>query len=285
MTSIHAICPKPFRSRVEEAKSRGQGKPKNEISSTNALSESNAGQLESTQESQTDNPQNSDSECDEASASKENDPSLSPTPVTAPSPSLRRPTLGKRPLSDLPTPIDTGADYDEETPAILSPSEQNIVNNTPPRLPSSSPLSSFSSLSSSPLSSSSPLLSGDPQQRSLSQKVDEESRVLKSTVSESVSDLAISTASSDHDQSESQSQSQSDHQPLSKRLRSSKAKEEIGATADPKSEKPANVALSKPTSTQVVAVKTTRSNSRKSIGLGSTASINKVNPRTGLRRL
>lgn len=56
----------------------------------------------------------------------ENDPSLSPSPVTFPTLSPRRPTLGKRPLSDLPTPTEPDSG-DEEG---LSPSERNIAANT-----------------------------------------------------------------------------------------------------------------------------------------------------------
>ncbi|KZF26481.1 UBC-like protein [Xylona heveae TC161] len=48
----------------------------------------------------------SSDEDDEASASKENNPSLSPSPVAFCPPSPRKHVLGKRPLSDLPTPID-----------------------------------------------------------------------------------------------------------------------------------------------------------------------------------
>lgn len=51
----------------------------------------------------------------------ENDPSLSPTPVTIPNTSPRRPALEKRPLSDLPTP--TEPDQHEEEGG-LSPSER-----------------------------------------------------------------------------------------------------------------------------------------------------------------
>jgi len=62
----------------------------------------------------------------------ENDPSLSPSPVTFPALSPRRPTLAKRPLSDLPTPTEPDSG-DEEG---LSPSERNIAANTAFPLPS-----------------------------------------------------------------------------------------------------------------------------------------------------
>ena len=66
---------------------------------------------------------NADSEV-ENDENAENDPSLSPSPVTFPTLSPRRPTLAKRPLSDLPTP--TEPDSGDEG---LSPSEQNIAAN------------------------------------------------------------------------------------------------------------------------------------------------------------
>lgn len=69
----------------------------------------------------------SDMDYDEASASKENDPSQSPSPVMAQSP--RKPTLAKRPLSDLPAPPEPDSEDDGAT--ALSPSERNIVANTP----------------------------------------------------------------------------------------------------------------------------------------------------------
>lgn len=69
----------------------------------------------------------SDMDYDEASASKENDPSQSPSPVMAQSP--RRPTLVKRPLSNLPTPPEP--ESEDEGGTALTPSERNIVANTP----------------------------------------------------------------------------------------------------------------------------------------------------------
>ena len=63
-------------------------------------------------------------EDDESSESKENDPMLSPSPV--PALPQRRPTLAKRPLSDLPVPIEPPSDSGHAP--LLSPSEQNIAN-------------------------------------------------------------------------------------------------------------------------------------------------------------
>ena len=70
--------------------------------------------------------ESSSEEEEEGSASKENDPMLSPSAVPAQNP--RRPSLLKRPLSDLPTP--TEPDSTEES--CLSPSDQNILNNSFP---------------------------------------------------------------------------------------------------------------------------------------------------------
>ncbi|KAL9638306.1 MAG: hypothetical protein Q9164_001634 [Protoblastenia rupestris] len=66
----------------------------------------------------------SDEEEDENSASKENNPALSPIPVPEPSP--RKPKLAKRPLSNLPCPIEP--DEDQHT-TFTNPSEQNIAKN------------------------------------------------------------------------------------------------------------------------------------------------------------
>lgn len=80
---------------------------------------------------QTHNDEPTDDENDETSASKENDPSLSPSPVVSPAfPSPRKNILGKRPLSALPTPIDPDMDAEDEA-NDLSPSERNIANNNP----------------------------------------------------------------------------------------------------------------------------------------------------------
>ena len=64
------------------------------------------------------------SEDDENSECKENDPMLSPSPV--PALLQRRPTLTKRPLSDLPVPIEVHSDSGHAP--LFSPSEQSITN-------------------------------------------------------------------------------------------------------------------------------------------------------------
>ena len=75
MASIHARVPKNLQEEVLEAKRRGEE------------------EFKDSSDIDTD---------DEASASKENDPSLSPSPVAVESPRISAST--KRPLSDLPTP-------------------------------------------------------------------------------------------------------------------------------------------------------------------------------------
>jgi ubiquitin-conjugating enzyme E2 S len=72
-----------------------------------------------------------------ADSSKENDPSLSPTPIIPAPPSPRKNTLGKRPLSVISTsyPDDPDADVmvidsdSEEESVQVSPSDRNIAAN------------------------------------------------------------------------------------------------------------------------------------------------------------
>lgn len=106
MASIHARIPKSLRDEVLEAKRRGEEEPND------------------SSDADTD---------DEASASKENDPSLSPSPVAFESPRISAST--KRPLSDLPTP--TEPEQDLGSLFSTSPAEQNIPSNA---LFSSTPL-------------------------------------------------------------------------------------------------------------------------------------------------
>lgn len=82
MASIHARIPKSLEEEVLEAKRRGEEESKD------------------SSDADTD---------DEASASKENDPSLSPSPVAAESPRISAST--KRPLSVLPTPTEPEQDW------------------------------------------------------------------------------------------------------------------------------------------------------------------------------
>ncbi len=144
MTSIHAGIPSDLRGATFAARRRGEEpgtivrddadhrpaiKAKS-TSSSGVVMKKLPHRLTSTQsvpvpqcELQDDRGSASEEE-DEKSASKENDPMLSPSPVPAQNP--RRPTLTKRPLSDLPTPMESDCEGSE---ACLSPSDRNILNN------------------------------------------------------------------------------------------------------------------------------------------------------------
>ncbi|RAL10516.1 putative ubiquitin conjugating enzyme E2 [Aspergillus homomorphus CBS 101889] len=103
----------------------------------------------------------SDSESS-TNASKENDPSLSPSPVRlAPPSTFRKNIHGKRPLSVLTLPLEMDDDPSTPSPADLeddnnnntpSTSDQNIAANHQPRATTSPPSSPSSSSSSSPTS-------------------------------------------------------------------------------------------------------------------------------------
>lgn len=147
MTSVHARIPSRMKEGVLQAKRRGEvvgsvimdeldERPliKTKSSSSSLLvmkraqiSNSGSPGIVASQPPICENCSDSDIDYDEASASKENDPSQSPSPVMTQSP--RRPTLTKRPLSDLPTPPEPDSEADGTT--ALSPSERNIVVNTP----------------------------------------------------------------------------------------------------------------------------------------------------------
>ncbi|KAI9839830.1 MAG: hypothetical protein M1819_000020 [Sarea resinae] len=164
MTSIHAIIPKELKAAVTEAKRRGEEEgtaipEEKEESSTSsgrttsssvvmkkkphlahpsmlrvnsALSSSSSSSSVQPRQTAQNAEDSSDSEEDEASASKENDPSLSPSPVNSLPPSPRKHILGKRPLSDLPTPVDPDEEYFgaiEKDEDGLTASERNIANN------------------------------------------------------------------------------------------------------------------------------------------------------------
>lgn len=147
MTSIHARIPSRMKDGVLEAKRRGEVpgsavrdqrderpliKTKSSSSSRVVMkraqiSNSGSSGLSASQQPICEQDSDSDMDYDEASASKENDPSQSPSPVMAQSP--RRPTLAKRPLSDLPAPPEPDSEDDGAT--ALSPSERNTIANTP----------------------------------------------------------------------------------------------------------------------------------------------------------
>jgi ubiquitin-conjugating enzyme E2 S len=105
MTSIHATVPKALTATVREAITRGEDKPKDDINIAEDESEY---------------------EDDEALASKENDPSISPSPVSPTAPVQRNSVLGKRPLADLPIPVEPLDDQ-----LLVSASERNVIANTP----------------------------------------------------------------------------------------------------------------------------------------------------------
>lgn len=143
MTSIHASIPAELRDVARAAERRGDEsgttmvgetaqRPtmKGKSTSTSSMVMKKLPQrITSTQSAplprQTTQEEESASEADEKAESKENDPMLSPSPVPMQVP--RRPTLAKRPLSDLPIPVEP--DDDSVDAPLLSPSEQNIVNN------------------------------------------------------------------------------------------------------------------------------------------------------------
>ena len=135
MTSIHATIPANLevavmeaKSRVEErsklieAKSKPQGKSSSLPSPAKVVRPGRLLKWNVVDLSE------SDDEEDEVAASKENDPSLSPSPVNPPSP-RRSNILGKRPLCDLPTPLDTESEGEEKC-SDMTISERNVANNT-----------------------------------------------------------------------------------------------------------------------------------------------------------
>ena len=142
MTSIHASIPSYLEEAASAARRRGEEPgttffedvaqkssiTANSTSSSNVVLRKLPQRLTKIQPiPQCHNPDEeaSASEEDDESASKENDPTLSPSPVTPQVP--RRPSLVKRPLSDLPTP--TEIDPEATQGSCLSPSDQNILNN------------------------------------------------------------------------------------------------------------------------------------------------------------
>ena len=137
MTSIHASIPSDFKDAASEAKRRGekastvngegaeQG-PTMKGESASSLSNVVTRKIaQLTPRSSHQALEGEDLASDDEDASKENDPLLSPSPD--PAPSLRRPSSAKRPLSDLAI---VEPEYDVTEVPCLSPSEQNVMNNT-----------------------------------------------------------------------------------------------------------------------------------------------------------
>ncbi|KAJ5382820.1 Ubiquitin-conjugating enzyme E2 [Penicillium concentricum] len=179
MTSIHAPIPPNLKGAVTEAKLRGEEagtaveqkeddaiiqRPRKQARTHTATikkttrnttafeqpsqsypSESSSNPFAQPSPAMTDDVMSDSENDDPASASKENNPTLSPSPVYLAPPSPRKTALGKRPLSvlSLPYPEDDAdmmlidSDNDNDTPAMTS-NERNITANTRSR--TSSPL-------------------------------------------------------------------------------------------------------------------------------------------------
>lgn len=167
MTSIHAPIPVDLRKAVQEAQMRGEDadtrgslqrlqQPEKQATRPSSSSSSRASSTSSSvvmkkkainnsashlascmpihaAVTQNPDPQEAESSSDEEEdPSKENNPSLSPSPVTTPkarSMSPRRSALGKRPLSVLPTPIDPDDDPSSDQDTKETDSERNISAN------------------------------------------------------------------------------------------------------------------------------------------------------------
>ena len=132
MTSIHAAIPPSMKEAVREARQRGEDKLSSNENSVRRLSqnlERNSHPPPIAPPPQIyEDPEIGD-ENDE-DASKENDPAYSPHPFSPPIKRAPRPSLlGKRPLSDLPTPDAEPSDDEEDHK--MSPSERNIAANFP----------------------------------------------------------------------------------------------------------------------------------------------------------
>lgn len=164
MTSIHAPTPDDMRSEVMEAKMRGEENgttvPEQEETSRSlrllkgttvqtvtmkkkpARKEANRAQSQDAENTRPhheplEQPPSDDENENPTCASKENDPSLSPSPVKlAPPLSPRKNTHGKRPLSVLTTSMDVELSFmepeDMDTTDGMTASERNIAANTTP---------------------------------------------------------------------------------------------------------------------------------------------------------
>ena len=291
MTSIHAQIPSDMKAVVLEAKRRGEaagadikediiprpkmnGKPASSstvvmkrlpshLAPVQAMS---ARRVQSAPINQSISGDSNDyigvDEDDELSASKENDPSLSPSPVTTPI-SPRRPHLAKRPLSDLPTPVEPDSDCDDA--AGLSPSERNIANNTPHL-----PTPSSASVPTQPVADSMRKLSSLAER---SPSVNVASRGVQDTGAEGLAIVPFEDKSSSDDGA-----------PAAKRVCSGEGKENV---SEGKGEiKAAPSMMVRPACASVGAVKVAAGVVRKapiggSVGAGSA----KGRPRVGLRRL
>ncbi|CAG8327138.1 unnamed protein product [Penicillium salamii] len=168
MTSIHAPIPLDLKAAVTEAKLRGEeaGATLNEQEDdtriqpaqmgtrTRAITKKNTGKTSATPSRTFHQPtppmsddmieDEDEDEDDAANESKENNPSLSPSPVSLVPPSPRKTALGKRPLSVLSIPYSEEEgdlmliDDDNEIDTQMTSNERNISANTRSR--TSSPL-------------------------------------------------------------------------------------------------------------------------------------------------
>ena len=132
MTSIHAPIPNSLQDAVAAAKNRG-----NEPKTTQLVASKKKRPFHTLEDggkpfSAPMAPgYDEDTSDDEATASKENEPKFCPSLFEPPIPIPRRPTLAKRPLSDLPTPIDSESDNEDEACMGMTSSERNVAANTP----------------------------------------------------------------------------------------------------------------------------------------------------------
>ncbi|KAJ5301771.1 Ubiquitin-conjugating enzyme E2 [Penicillium antarcticum] len=168
MTSIHAPIPLDLKDAVNDAKLRGEDagtvieeqeetslqQARKQQRNRTATSKKSIHQITPidtlphphpfTQSSQSVSDEEMTDGENEANASKENDPSLSPSPVNLAPPSPRKNALGKRPLSvlSMPYPEDEAdmmlVDPDSDTDSPMFSNEQNITANIRSR--TSSPL-------------------------------------------------------------------------------------------------------------------------------------------------
>ena len=104
MTSIHAPIPPHLAVAVQEARTRGEVKA----------------------QEQAEEPD--DEIYVDENEDQENDPSLSPSPIPTPTATRQNSVLGKRPLSELPTPVEPES---EDEDCTMTDSQRNIVANTP----------------------------------------------------------------------------------------------------------------------------------------------------------
>ena len=147
MTSIHAPIPPNLRDAVLEATRRGEehnSVPQPEaierpatsraVSSTTSLvmkrkvvskPEDSYRDSETRPPSSTQNVADASTDSEEGDDTKENDPSHSPIPVFGSYESTRKNILGKRPLAELPTPMDPDATDSENVVAICTMTDSN----------------------------------------------------------------------------------------------------------------------------------------------------------------